>query len=117
MDKRKTGRIGARQKGDKEPIATHVLARYKHIRRGQMDQAIRSPRGRVETIHMTLAREFKISCQAVLDIIDPDRRKQKARIRRHDFREQRRAAWEAFRDEQDRLAREFHEAEKNAFDP
>jgi hypothetical protein len=90
-DKRKRGRRSG-PGTDVSTLEKRVLRRYKHIRRQYMDSAVRGYNAK--TIHMILAEEFHIPCQQVLDIIDPDREKQRVRIENYD----RWKKWKAYSD-------------------
>lgn len=85
-DKRKRGRKGTLSA--EERLQRDVLRRYKAITRTDTLNHLRRSRAvsGQPTVHMRLAQEFGIPCQRVLDIIDPDRVQQRARIVRHDHK-------------------------------
>lgn len=71
---------------------------WRHNQRDWMVQSVVTRQG--ETAHMRLARMFGISCQQVLDIIDPERERQRKRVERY-------AAQKAHHDEYLRLATKY----------
>lgn len=68
---------------EKNTLEGRILATYKRNRRAWAMEAVRYPADQRKTAHMRLAEEFGVPCQTVLDIIDPDRSKQDARMKRH----------------------------------
>lgn len=72
------------KRGRKEPrtLEDRVLRDWSKMKRP--DSLAHWSRKRTgKTVHMMLAERYKVPCQTILDIIDPDRKRQAGRIARH----------------------------------